>query len=257
MSVGIGGGGVGPTRRQLLGIGAVVAATGVTLVGTSGAVSADTYGSGQLGPWADLTQAISSDEQIRRVLEGDGVFLFGDSLGVQDGNDLAIRLTKTTGKALAVHSWAGQPAEFVVDTVQAWATTYGLPRRIVLSAGTNDIFKPPAVAAQVDRALRIAGPARTVYWVNTSVARTRESDLIQRADRRNSAWVNSQLDYAGRRYPNLKIVRWAEFLAEVKYPHRYLRDGLHTSVPLGQHWRNELILRAIRSATPARSGPKA
>ncbi|TCN40194.1 hypothetical protein EV644_106122 [Kribbella orskensis] len=28
----------------------------------------------------------------------------------------------------------------------------------------------------------------------------------------------------------------------------YLRDGLHTSVPLGQNARNELIVRAIRES---------
>ncbi|WBQ08593.1 hypothetical protein [Kribbella sp. CA-293567] len=249
-------GGVGLSRRQFLGAGAVLVATGAAMVGTSGSVSADTYGSGELGPWDRLNRLVSSDDQVRRVLAGDGVFMFGDSIGVQDGNALALRLTKLTGSALAVHNWSGQPAAAAVDALEAWSAKYGLPRRIVMAVGTNDIFKPPAFGPQVDRALRIAGPARTVFWVNTQVSRTRESELVQRADLRNSAWVNRQLDDSARRHPNLTVVRWSEFLAEVKYPHRYLRDGLHTSVPLGQHWRNELILRALRKV-PDRPAPKA
>ncbi|NEA34163.1 hypothetical protein [Streptomyces sp. SID13031] len=233
----------------------MTAATGVAMVATSGAVSADTYGSGQLAPWGGLARTISSDEQIRVVLAGDGVFTFGDSIAVQDGDDLAWRFTGLTGKAMAMHNWAGEPAEAAVDALQEWATKYGLPRRIVMATGTNDIFKPPAFGPQVDRALRIIGPTRTLFWVNTFVSRTRESDLVQRADRRNCAWVNRQLDDAERRNPNLHVVRWSEFLGEVKYPHRYLRDGLHTSVPLGQHWRNELILRALQNP-PASPGSR-
>jgi hypothetical protein len=241
----------------LLGAGAVLVATGAAVVGTSGAVSADTYGSGQLGAWGDLARSISSDEQIRRVRAADGVFMFGDSIGVQDGNALARRLTKVTGEALAVHNWAGQPAEAAVDALQAWSAKYGLPSRILMATGTNDIFKPPAFGPQVDRALRIIGSARTVFWVDTYVSRNKESDLVQRADRRNSAWVNRQLDDATRRYPNLRVIRWSEFLVGQKYPYRYLRDGLHTSIPLGQQSRNELILSAIRATHPTRTGPKA
>ncbi|MEU4391242.1 hypothetical protein [Kribbella sp. NPDC023855] len=245
---------VGISRRQFLSAAASVVATGAAMVGTSLSVSADTYGSGELGPWRDLTRSISSDAQIRRVLAGDGVFMFGDSIGVQDGDALALRLTEVTGLALAVDNWAGRPTEAAVDVLQAWATTYGLPSRILMAVGTNDIFKPPAFGPQVKRAMEIAGPDRTVYWVNTHVSRTKEPEDVQRADLRNSTWVNRQLDDAARHYPNLQIVRWAEFLAEVKYPHRYLRDGLHTSIPLGQHWRNELIVRALRTKpapTPA------
>jgi len=232
----------------VLGAGAALVATGAAMVATAGSVSADTYGSGALGPWRELTRSISSDAQVRRVLAGDGVFMFGDSIAVQDGDALSSRLTKLTGRALAVDNWAGRPTEAAVDALQAWATTYGLPSRILMAVGTNDIFKPPAFGPQVERALAIAGPASTVYWINTHVSRTREPEIVQRADLRNGAWVNRQLDDATRRHPNLRVTRWSEFLGEVKYPHRYLRDGLHTSVPLGQHWRNELIVRAIQAS---------
>jgi hypothetical protein len=250
--VGTSVGGVWLSRRRLLGMGAVLAATGATtgavMVGTSSSVSADTYGSGDLGPWADLDYSISTDAQIRKVIAEDGVFLFGDSIAVQDGNALARRLINVTGKALAMHNWAGQPTEAAVDALQAWKTKYGLPGRIVMAVGSNDIFKPPAFGPQVDRALRIIGPARKVFWVDAYVCRTGRSDQVQQADRRNTDWVNRQLDEAERRYPNLHVVRWSEFLGTVKSTRHYVRDGLHTTMPLGQRFRNGLIVDAIRSA---------
>ncbi|GAA0957501.1 hypothetical protein GCM10009554_68400 [Kribbella koreensis] len=241
-------GGVRLSRRRLLGFGAVAVATGAAMVATSNSVSADTYGSGQLDPWEGLNTSISSDDQIRRVLAADGVFLFGDSIMVQDGNHLARRVLTLTHKPMAMHNWAGQPTEAAVDALERWKTKYGLPSRIVMAVGSNDIFKPPAFGPQVDRAMRIIGPAREVFWVNTYVCRTRESDLVQRADRRNTNWVNRQLDDAERRYPNLHVVRWAEFIATVKSTRHYVRDGVHTTVPLGQRFRDELITDALTSS---------
>jgi hypothetical protein len=158
-------------------------------------------------------------------------------------------LGRTTGDSLAVHDWSGQPTSAAVDALEEWARTYGLPRRLLLAVNSNDIFSPHSFAAEVDRVLRIAGPGRTVYWVNSQVARTRQPPTVQSADQRNSAWINLQLADAQQRHPNLRIVRWAEFLAA--QPGRlttYLRDGLHTSVPLGQNARNELTVRAIRES---------
>jgi hypothetical protein len=94
----------------------------------------------------------------------------------------------------------------------------------------------------------IAGSTRTVYWVNVQASRTSQSAAVQLADQRNSGWINLQLADAQKRYPNLKIVHWAEFLAAKPSrltPAMYLRDGVHTTVPLGQNARNELIVQTI------------
>ncbi|WP_328329169.1 hypothetical protein OHA70_05365 [Kribbella sp. NBC_00382] len=239
--------GVGLSRRRLLGVGAALVATSAAMVANSGSVSADIYGSGPLEPWEGMNATISSEDQIHRVIAADGVFLFGDSIAVQDGNALARRVITLTHKPMAMHTWAGQPTEAAVDALQMWKTKYGLPSRIVMAVGSNDIFKPPAFGPQVDRAMGIIGPAREVFWVDAYVCRTRESDLVQRADRRNTDWVNSQLDDAERRYPNLHVVRWSEFVATVKSSRHYVRDGVHTTVPLGQRFRNGLITDALLS----------
>jgi hypothetical protein len=237
------------TRRRLLTVGAASAVVAGTSFLTAGEAAADGYGSGALGPWENLSKAISTLTQIRPVLADDGLFMFGDSISVQDGYSLAQRLLARTGDQLAVHNWSGRPTAPAVDALAEWAQTYGLPRRILMATGSNDIFTPPVFAAQVDRAMGIAGPTRTVFWVNTQVARTSQTAAVQLADQRNSAWINLQLADAQKRHPNLRIVRWAEFLAAK--PSRltgYLRDGVHTTVPLGQDARNELIVQAIEAS---------
>ncbi|MEV0283928.1 MULTISPECIES: hypothetical protein [unclassified Kribbella] len=204
------------------------------------------YGSGTLGPWQAHAKVISSAAQIRHVVATDGVDLFGDSIAVQDGGALGHLLAQRDGTTFAEHSWSGEPASAAVDALAVWKQQFGLPHRIVMAVGSNDIFDPPAFAAQVDRALQLAGPSRTVYWVDVQVRRTDEPSAIQAADQRNSTWINLQLEQAAVRHSNLRIVHWAEYLAA--RPDRLrtdLRDGRHTTVPAGQNARNALILQAI------------
>lgn len=234
-----------PNRRQVFVAGAAVAASAVATTGTA---AAGGYGSGDLAAWKGLTKAVAPESTIRRVFAANGVFMFGDSLGVQDGKALSVRLLSALNLDLAVNNWSGRPSKDTVDELAKWKANYGLTRRVLMSCGTNDIFTPPAMAAQIDRAMSIAGTRTTVFWVNTQVARTGIGTAIQLADQRNSAWVNMQLADAQRRHPNLRIVRWAEWLAAK--PSRlgtYLRQGIHTSVPYGQDARNELIVQAIKA----------
>lgn len=206
------------------------------------------YGSGMLGPWHNLKHSISTEDQIRDVLTFDGVAIFGDSIAVQDNQALERLLANQTGDSIASHDWSGQPASAAVDALQQWSSDYGLPRRIVMAVGTNDIFDPPAFAAQIERALKIAGPDRTVYWVNVYASRTKQPAAVQDADRANSAWINRMLEDAALAHPNLKIVHWAEFLAaQPGGPAKYLRDGVHTSEPVGSDARNQLISDALQS----------
>jgi hypothetical protein len=230
-----------------------VLTAGAVVVGasflTAGEAAADGYGSGPIGPWQNGSRAISTLDQIRPVLDRDGLYMFGDSIAVQDGYLLAQRLLSRTGDVIAVHNWSGRPTGPAVDALAQWAQTYGMPGRILMATGSNDIFTPPDFAAQVERTMSIAGAARTVFWVNVQVCRTGQAAAVQLADQRNSGWINLQLADAQKRHPNLRVVRWAEFLAA--QPSRltaYLRDGVHTSKPSGQHARNELIVQAIEAS---------
>ncbi|WP_203590450.1 hypothetical protein [Streptomyces sp. SID13031] len=214
--------------------------------------AADLYGSGQLTDWTTLSREISSAATIAYARDNDGVYMFGDSIAVQDGRELTIRLKARTGSPLAMHNWSGRPTLFAVDALENWALKYRLPRRILMATGTNDIFNPPVLAAQVDRTMRIAGPTRTVVWVNTQVARTGQPVPVQVADQRNSGWVNLQLYDAQKKYPNLRIVGWAEYLAaKPSLLPQCLSEGVHTTVPFGQNARNELIVQGLATANAA------
>jgi hypothetical protein len=240
-----------PSRRLLFAAGTAAAASTVASVASASTggelASTGAYGSGVLGAWERQARAISSEAQIRETRERDGVFMFGDSIGVQDGPSLAKQLSGH-GISIAVHNWAGRPVTPAVDALDTWAQDYGLPHRILMSVGSNDIFTPPAVAAQVERTMQIVGEERTVFWVNIQAARTAHGPGVQVSDQRNSAWINLQLAEVHRRHENLRIVQWAEHLAAK--PNRlgkYLRDGLHPSIPLGQNARNALIVKALKS----------
>jgi hypothetical protein len=245
-----------PNRRQIFTVGAAAAAavaastqtasaTTTTVLSTA-ATSTGPYGSGTLGSWANGSRAISTTAQIRRVLDTDGVYMFGDSISVQDGKSLATRLLGRDGSQMAVNNWSSRPSSGAVDGLQQWASAYGLPRRILMASGSNDIFDPPKFAAQVDRAISIVGRNRTLFWVNIQVVRKGLTAPVQLADQRNSAWLNMQMYDAQQKYSNLRIIRWAEWLWVKPYRlANYLRDGVHPSVPLGQDARNELIVQSL------------
>jgi len=245
-----------PSRRLLFAAGTAAAASSVASAATAAATATaagaelsatGAYGSGVLGTWETSARAISTSAQIRRAQKTDGVFMFGDSIALQDGQSLA-KLLAQHGIDIAVNNWAGRPATPAVDTLNTWAQDYGLPHRILMSVGSNDIFTPPAIAAQIDRTMQIVGEDRTVFWVNIQASRIKYGPAVQVADQRNSAWINLQLAEAARRYDNLRIVKWAEHLAAK--PERlstYLRDGLHPSIPRGQNARNLLVVKALKS----------
>ncbi len=211
---------------------------------TQPAAMSGPYGSGVLAPWQTKRRVISDPRHIRLVTAANGVVMFGDSLAIQDTPALTQRLKARTGDLLATHNWAGHPSGPATDALEIWARTYGLPNRILMAVGTNDIFDPPAVAGNVERVMEIVGRRRTVVWVTVAVERPK----TVAPDRANSAWVNRQLRAAERKHPNLKLARWAEFLAaNPGPPKRYLRDGAHTT-PAGQKIRNELIVQALAAA---------
>jgi hypothetical protein len=234
-------------RRAFLAAGAAGAAT-LALPQLATAADTGPYGSGYLGPWTGLARSISTDRQILPCLDRDGVFAFGDSIAKQDGAALAQQVYNELGDLMAVNYWNGRPTAPAVDALEQWANTYGLPSRILMLTGSNDIFSPPAFRAQVDRTMGIVGSNRTVIWVNIHVSRWSQPASVQVADQRNSGWVNVQLAEAQLfRYPKLRVVHWAELLAG-KPGYRistYLRDGVHTSVPLGQAARNAMIVQAL------------
>src|SRR5665647_455230 len=132
------------------------------------------YGSGTLDSWAGYSERISTPQIIRAVVAQDGILAFGDSIGVSTFVDLAGRL-HSSGTRLAMNAKSGRPTAPTVDILSRWATIYHLPKRILMAVGTNDIFNPPAFAAQINRVMTITGPDVVVYWPEIHVSRWEQS----------------------------------------------------------------------------------
>ncbi|MDQ1538304.1 MAG: hypothetical protein QOE58_2697 [Actinomycetota bacterium] len=214
-------------------------------MGAAGPVGTGLYGSGTLGNWAGLSQKVSTPATISRAVSSFGLWGFGDSIGVGTFKDLAVRLGSRT---FAVNAKSGRPTAPAVDILSQWAAAHGLPKQILMAVGSNDIFDPFKLAAQIDRVMKVTGPNVIVYWPEIHVSRWKLPVGVQIADQRNSGCLNAQLHAAAAKHETLKIIRWASFLAE-RPTYRigtYLTDGVHTSAA-GMAARNSLIVPIIQS----------
>lgn len=231
------------SRRGVLG--GIAATVALSALPAGKAVAALTdYGSGTLGDWTGASHTISTDTQIVPARTG-GAWVFGDSIMVGDAYDLATKLN-AMGLSMAVNAWSSRPTTPAVDALEEWVGEYGQPSRVVMATGSNDIFDPTVMAAQVDRVMALATEAQ-VWWVNVYVGRTSVDAATREADVRNTGWINSQLARALARHDRLTVLPWFEFLA-ANPAYRltaYLRDGVHTTDPIGRNSRNTLIANAL------------
>lgn len=190
-------------------------------------------GTGALGDWRELTPLVSTPRQFRRVRDGDGLLVVGDSIARATVDELAA----ASGLSVAVNAHPGRPTPPAADWIVANA---GLipDRGLVVVSGANDVFAPLGWWRQVERVLA-AADGRPVYWLTVHVDRWR-GDATQRfADRSHSDWLNDQLRAVADRHPNLVIVDWAGALSD-----DWLSDGVHPSADGVAAWCG-LLARAM------------
>lgn len=201
------------------------------------------YGSGLLANWATGTPSVSTPATIAAAADG-GVWEFGDSIASRTQYDLAVQLGPR-GQTLAVNNWGGRPTLPTVDVLEDWLCTYGDPApQIIMACGTNDIFDPPVMAAQIERTMALVGGRADVFWKDVQVCRTNGS--LQVADQRNTGWVNQQIHAAVECHTNLHLIPWFNSLASV--PSRlgkYLVDGVHPNPTTGQAFHNAIVLQNL------------
>ena len=184
------------------------------------------YGSGKAGG-ATGTPVLST---VPYTAVSD-VLIVGDSITVANYKALAAQLP---GVRLAVNARSGRGT---VDAVnQVLAMPY-VPPRVIMAVGSNDVFDPPVMAAQIAR-LRSALEPRgvKVSWVDVQVSRVKYSPAVQLADQRNTGWVNAQI-HSGCVAP-CTVIGWGEFLSanpSYRLP-AYLRDGVHTTAAGTAAW---------------------
>lgn len=204
------------------------------------------YGSGVLGPLgARTTSAPSTFETAKN----DGVWAFGDSILRQDAYTLQQLMGSTF---LAIDAQSSQKTKGCVDFLQNAVCTYGQPNLVLMACGTNDIFEPPLIAAEIERAKDIAPSARIV-WVDIFACRFPYPVATQLADLRNTGWVNYLIHEAH----GIDVVGWNKFLCEKpnRIAQRLKPDGVHTNTPAdapdpannGQAARNAMIWAALQA----------
>lgn len=208
------------------------------------------YGSGVLGAPGGRTLRIQGTD-------GDGlqVWAIGDSILRNDGDALATMLRDRFAIELGWDAQASRATTACVDVLEQQVFMHGAPDVLVMASGTNDIFDPPQVAGQIERALAVVGPACRVIWVNVWVRRWKSTDPVEQryADQQNSGWVTAQIAAAAGRHEQLSVARWFEYLSSpnssgaLVRPLQCLTDGCHTSVA-GRVARNTLIANAVGEA---------
>lgn len=196
--------------------------------------------SGRIGRWQQMGHEHSGLPAERRAAASPfGVLLLGDSSLTRTRPGLVAALA---GRPATWDHWNGRPTHGSVDVAAAIDGAGRLPRTLVVLSGSNDIFFPDGFAAQVERLMSIAGPTRRVVWVAPYVRRPKFAE----ADRRNSAAIDSQLDAAAARHPNLHVVDWAGHVRALPPAEAaaLMPDGAHPS-PAGCAQLTRMIVATL------------
>lgn len=170
------------------------------------------YGS---GVWGGPTSAV--------VRTGDPAtadyVLIGDSIGNRCTPDIRTALLDK-GKTLATITQSGQNTQGLVDLLLAESSITG---KVVMEAGTNSVFTPPDMPAQIARVQNwTADNGLELFWGDTYVGRP--ATYVH--DIRNSSWVNSYIYSA---VPGDHVIKWMPALSAAVGRGRplsyYLQEG--------------------------------
>jgi lysophospholipase L1-like esterase len=203
------------------------------------------YGSGDLGPWSNLTHNIVGDWSTAHT------GLIGDSITTLSWSTFRATLGYN---ALAVNYWSGRPMRDAVAWLKAQPV---LPETLYVACGTNDIFDPPRFQADLRELiahLESLGGNRRLVLVTVQARRTGQPVAVQWCDQMNSAWVNKFIyeEAATRRW--ISVAQWSElFQADKNRLSRYLADGVHPTTS-GSYvgtaaWAN-ILVSALAPAVP-------
>lgn len=199
------------------------------------------FGSGPIGDWTNNANGTIGD-----VTEADGdpvadVFVVGDSITTLGRSDL-IAAMAADGRTVAINYWSGRPTAPAVDWVLSLTTK---PKILVMATGTNDIFDPSVMSAQITRLLAGVPSTTKVLWVDTHASRWSKPADVQVADQRNSGWVNVQIhDKMG----PARVIPWSMWLQYrgPAYITHYLSDGIHPKAGTGTAFWAEIIMKSVR-----------
>jgi len=203
-------------------------------------------GSGNLSQWRANPHTVVADCAIGPV--GRRVLVVGDSITSRTKDVLTSTLT-AAGWSVCIDSQPGQPTWYALDNFKTDGSFPAYVDVIVMATGSNDIFDPTRLAAQVQRARTYAG-TRPMLWVNVFVHRSGANASYRSHDLLNSAKVNRLLvNRYGWRFVTA-TVDWSGVLT--RRPARqatHLVDGVHTTVT-GGAVRSALIAQSLAPYLP-------
>ncbi len=218
------------------------------------------YGSGVLGDWSGLSHGLycfqpdgtvtsytraskttSAKSSAAMACAGEDVRLYGDSITFGGKSAFAAEMSKL-GLTTYVDAWSGRPTTPVADAILAETS---FPPVVIVASGTNDIFNPSVMAAQILRIknhIASVSPSTKLFWVDVQATRWGQTDVIERNDQRNSMAVNLAI------YQNMgadHVLQWtARFMANPALLTTYLVDGVHLkTTPTNQYPYWAAILR--------------
>lgn len=186
------------------------------------------YGSGEPEDYRNYSRYLSSVDTWNSAR----TWVFGDSLTFAGRAALISRLA-AQGETAALDAWSARPMTPAIDELEARLDNpaFTHPEFVAMLVGTNDLFNPVPVAAQVQRArLLCEAHGITLVWMDTFARRVgfEQADLI------NSAWVNEQIHA---NIPANRIIRWHRLFAQDKNRiNNRLRDGVHTKTTEYDFW---------------------
>lgn len=200
-------------RRTLL----VAIALVASLVVPAASATAE-YGSGTLGSYSTYAHGIVGNPATADVL------LVGDSITTRCYSHLSDALS-AQGKTLAVNYWSGRPTTPAVDWLVAQPA---VPPVVIMATGTNDIFTPYVMAAQVARVKAYLPAGTQLHWVDVHASRWGLDTDTQVSDQRNASWVDGQI--RDQLQPE-QVINWSYAIAATPGRgvsiSRYLQDGIH------------------------------
>jgi len=196
------------------------------------------YGSGTLADYTTYAHGVIGNFSTADV------GLVGDSITTLGHTDFSAALS-LLGKTAAIDYWSSRPSSPAITTTLSRPT---LPRIMVMATGTNDIFAPTGMAAQIARmspSVLAAQGVQELFWVDVHCCRTKVPLQTQVYDERNTCLVNAQIHDA---LDKDHIIPWNWTLnyRGITWPTYYLQDGVHPKPSIGTKFWAACLVNFIK-----------
>jgi len=194
------------------------------------------FGSGTVADYTMYSHGVTGD------FASADIGLVGDSITTLGRPDFAAAMS-LVGKTVACDYWSSRPTAPAVTSTLARPI---LPRILIMACGTNDIFYPLGMGAQVTKLVNgvASKGVEHVFWVDVHCCRTKLPLQTQVYDERNTCLVNNQI------HDNMEtshVVQWHNTLTGrgTSWPPYYLSDGVHPKAGVGTKYWAAVIKNAI------------